>query len=359
MFASSKILPVIVPSYNMEKYLPKCLGSLVVAPELMERLEVLVVNDGSKDRTSEIAHEFAAKWPNTFKVIDKANGHYGSCINAALRKVTGRYIKILDADDYVVTEEFYGCLRDLADEDSDLVISDFTPVDPDGRIIFTKTYPLPGRENLVIEDVGPGIRSLSVHSIIYKRTVFEGWNYRQLEGISYTDCQWVSEPMLRVRTVKYWPGVVTCYLFGREGQSVSPDCRIRSIDQQIKVDLYLAGIHASGKPEWSAQGAWDYFERLLYSELREIYAMSMFGYRGKASRLLTGKQFDQCLKEVDVEAWSVMPTRDKVNVTIAGILKFNIVKLARTRFAYWVIGWILQKYSILLYRFGTAGCRCS
>ena len=72
-----KILSIIVPSYNMEKYLPKCLGSLVVAPELMERLEVFVVNDGSKDRTSEIAHEFASKWPNTFRVVDKSNGHYG------------------------------------------------------------------------------------------------------------------------------------------------------------------------------------------------------------------------------------------------------------------------------------------
>ena len=81
---SAKILTVIVPSYNMEKYLPKCLGSLIVASELMERIEVIVVNDGSTDRTSEIAHEFAANYPQTFKVIDKSHGHYGSCINTAL-----------------------------------------------------------------------------------------------------------------------------------------------------------------------------------------------------------------------------------------------------------------------------------
>ena len=104
--ALSKILTVIVPSYNMEKYLPKCLGSLVVAPELMERLEVLVVNDGSTDRTSDIAHEFATKYSNSFRVIDKANGHYGSCINAALRVAMGRYVKILDADDSFDPDEF-------------------------------------------------------------------------------------------------------------------------------------------------------------------------------------------------------------------------------------------------------------
>ena len=102
--AFDKILTIIIPSYNMEKYLPKCLGSLIVAPELMERIEVIVVNDGSTDRTSEIAHEFAANYPQTFKVIDKSNGHYGSCINTALPIAVGTYIKILDADDKLVME---------------------------------------------------------------------------------------------------------------------------------------------------------------------------------------------------------------------------------------------------------------
>ena len=88
-----KTLSIIVPSYNMEAYLPKCLGSLVVAPELMETLEVLVVNDGSKDRTSEGAPGFEAKYPGMFRVIDKANGNYGSCINRGLAEATGFYVK--------------------------------------------------------------------------------------------------------------------------------------------------------------------------------------------------------------------------------------------------------------------------
>lgn len=76
-----KILSIIVPSYNMEAYLPKCLGSLVIADEaLLQKLDVIVVNDGSKDRTSEIAHGFETKYPGVFRVIDKPNGHYGSCI---------------------------------------------------------------------------------------------------------------------------------------------------------------------------------------------------------------------------------------------------------------------------------------
>lgn len=95
-----KILSIIVPSYNMEAYLPKCLGSLEVARELMEQLEVFVVNDGSKDRTSEIAHEFEVRYPGVFRVIDKPNGNYGSCINAALPLCTGVFVKVLDASKF-------------------------------------------------------------------------------------------------------------------------------------------------------------------------------------------------------------------------------------------------------------------
>ena len=94
-----KILSIIVPSYNMEAYLPKCLRGLVIDDkELLGKLDVIVVNDGSKDRTSEIAHSFETKYPGVFRVIDKTNGHYGSCINAALPVAEGEYVKILDAD---------------------------------------------------------------------------------------------------------------------------------------------------------------------------------------------------------------------------------------------------------------------
>ena len=84
-----KALTLIVPSYNMEKYLAKCCESVVVTPELMERLEVIVVNDGSTDKTSEIAHSFERRYPGTFRVIDKENGHYGSCVNRGLAEAKG------------------------------------------------------------------------------------------------------------------------------------------------------------------------------------------------------------------------------------------------------------------------------
>ena len=93
MISFSKILTIVVPSFNMEALLRKGLQSLLIEKN-PQRLEVIVVNDGSTDKSSEIAHTFQTEFPNVFKVIDKTNGNYGSCINAGLKSVCGKYVKI-------------------------------------------------------------------------------------------------------------------------------------------------------------------------------------------------------------------------------------------------------------------------
>lgn len=94
-----KVLTIIIPMYNMEKYINQCLDSLMV--QGMERLEVIVVNDGSKDGSLAIARTYESRYPQIFCVINKENGNYGSCINCGLSKATGRYIRVLDADDFL------------------------------------------------------------------------------------------------------------------------------------------------------------------------------------------------------------------------------------------------------------------
>ena len=94
----------------MEQYIEECLQSLVV-DNAEELLEVIVVNDGSTDTSSRLAHSFNDKQPNVFKVIDKANGHYGSCINTGLASASGKYVKVLDADDYFNSPDFNDYLK--------------------------------------------------------------------------------------------------------------------------------------------------------------------------------------------------------------------------------------------------------
>ena len=89
-----KLLSLAIAAYNMEAFLDQCLKS-VTRFDIPDSLEVIVVNDGSKDRTSEIAHAYQKMRPDIIQVIDKENGHYGSCINKGLEVATGKYFRPL------------------------------------------------------------------------------------------------------------------------------------------------------------------------------------------------------------------------------------------------------------------------
>ena len=93
----------------------------------MEKLDVIVVNDGSKDRTSEIAHEFAARHPGVVQVVDKTNGHYGSWDKEGLARARGAFVRMLDADDSFDRDGFAAFLRrpeDVTGEAPDFVLTD-------------------------------------------------------------------------------------------------------------------------------------------------------------------------------------------------------------------------------------------
>ncbi len=110
---SKKILSVSIASYNVEKFLDQTLESCLV-PEIMDRLEVIIVNDGSKDGTADVAKKYTEKWPDTFILVDKENGGYGSTVNVGIKTATGKYFRLLDGDDWFDKDglrEFIGILE--------------------------------------------------------------------------------------------------------------------------------------------------------------------------------------------------------------------------------------------------------
>ena len=98
-----KLLSIAIPCYNSEAYMEKCIESLLKGGE---EVEILVVNDGSSDRTAEIADAYAEKYPTIIKAIHQENGGHGEAVNAGIRNATGLYFKVVDSDDWV-NEEAY------------------------------------------------------------------------------------------------------------------------------------------------------------------------------------------------------------------------------------------------------------
>ena len=187
----------------MEKYLRRCLDSLIIDEEGMKQLEVLVINDGSKDSSSQIAHEYQDKYPDTFRVIDKENGNYGSCINRGLKEATGKYVKVLDADDWFDNKNFSKYVTFLNSVDCDMILTSFNRVDSDGNLIKTTTWEVNDNKEFNV-DILPLV-NIEMHAITYRTEILISMNYSQTEGISYTDTEWSIIPLQQVQNCITYP----------------------------------------------------------------------------------------------------------------------------------------------------------
>ena len=122
-----KLLSIAIPCYNSEAYMEKCIESLLKGGE---EVEILVVNDGSSDRTAEIADAYAEKYPTIIKAIHQENGGHGEAVNAGIRNATGLYFKVVDSDDWVNEEAYKQILKKLEEltrgpKTLDMLISNF------------------------------------------------------------------------------------------------------------------------------------------------------------------------------------------------------------------------------------------
>lgn len=263
-----KLLTLIIPTYNMERYLKKCLDSLLVARNL-DCLEVLVVNDGSKDASSAIAHEYSEKYPRSIRVIDKENGNYGSCINRGIVEGRGKYVKILDADDRYDIAVLDDYLDALAKVDVDLFLSDTLQVTEDGEIVKEIRFSMPAGETLNFDDYRK-VDELPMHSIAYKLENVRKLGYRQTEGISYTDTEWAFFPMQAVKTCCYFPKPLYLYLIGRAGQTMAPEVYKRGRSQELIITKRMVEF-------WDAlpEEGRGYFDQYLVHRLRRIYMQNM------------------------------------------------------------------------------------
>ena len=99
-----KLLSIAVPCYNSEGYMRNCIESLLPGGD---EVEIIIVDDGStKDRTAEIADEYAAKYPGIVKAVHQENGGHGQAVNTGLKHATGLYFKVVDSDDWLDKENY-------------------------------------------------------------------------------------------------------------------------------------------------------------------------------------------------------------------------------------------------------------
>ncbi len=230
-----KTLTVSIAAYNVENYLRQTLDSCIV-PEVMDELEVLIVSDGATDGTVAIGKEYEAKYPNTFRVIEKKNGGYGSTVNRSMSEATGKYFRLLDGDDWFDKEGLAEYIRSLRESEADYVINRIYTCQ-DGTDIRTLSDPHWGE----LEGSTQNIRDIHCEFTIgiwhttVKTEILKQHPFTLPEHTLYTDQIFIMRTMPYVHTVQFEFTPLYCYRVGRDGQSVSRESRIKHADEEMKV----------------------------------------------------------------------------------------------------------------------------
>ena len=245
-----KTLSVVIPSYNSEAYLEHCFETL---PLEDERLEVLIVNDGSKDRTPEIAHALAAAHPNTVRAIDQENkGHGGAC-TSGIHAAMGLFVRILDSDDWFDAEAIRELLDALTaftdkplDEIPDLVLTNYVYNRPKKDGAFSTAAVryqnlLPEHKMVGWADMKPSKRwqQLMMHALTYRRQLLIDMDFHMPEHCFYVDNIFAYKPLPLVQRIYYLNLDLYQYFIGRENQSVQDATLMRNKDQHVRVNHLL------------------------------------------------------------------------------------------------------------------------
>ena len=246
-----KILTIAIPSYNSMDYMRNCIESLLPGGE---DVEILIVDDGSKDETPAIADEYEEKYPGIIRAIHQENGGHGEAVNAGLRNATGVYYKVVDSDDWVNEEaymEVLDTLRKFVHDNVtlDMLITNFV-YEKQGakhKKVMNYNMALPKRQ-LIDWNGARGFRLgqyILMHSVIYRVEMLRNCGLELPKHTFYVDNIFVYQPLPHVKSMYYLDVNFYRYFIGRDDQSVNEKVMTGRIDQQIKITKIMINAYDS------------------------------------------------------------------------------------------------------------------
>ena len=244
-----KYITFAIPCYNSAAYMKHAVDSILVAGE---DVEIIIVNDGSKDNTLEIAHQLEGYYPNIIKVVDQENGGHGSAVNAGLAHATGKYFKVVDSDDWVDAEALT-CILDTIknfeaqDQEIDMFISNYVyeKVDEHKQKVVKYTNVLPQEKVFTWNEVGRFHvdQYILMHSVIYRTDLLKLCQLTLPKHTFYVDNIFVYYPLPHVRDMYYLDVDFYRYFIGRSDQSVNEKNMIARVDQQVFVTKMMIDMY--------------------------------------------------------------------------------------------------------------------
>lgn len=219
----TKTLSVSIAAYNMENYLTETLDCFI-GVRGVERLDVMIIDDGSKDSTAAIAKQYCELYPNVFRLIQKKNGGWGSTVTTGIQNALGKYFKLLDGDDYFVTSHIAAFLDGLDTIDSDVIITPSYAFDSDTkrRMYNIVDYPFSqSYSTFTIAKMNIWAFNPSVYGVCFKTNILQENHVTITEHCFYTDVEYVLKGLNYANTITSLPMEIYCYRKARAGQSMS------------------------------------------------------------------------------------------------------------------------------------------
>lgn len=264
------ILSILIPMYNGESFIDNCLHSILneqtIEEEILKYIEIIIVNDGSKDDGSKRAKEWALEWNtkmsnNFIQVIDKENGQYGSVINCGIPLARGRYLKVLDVDDIFNTKHLIDIIRIIASIriNVDIVLTDFIfdKVNRNKQIVYKWDKYFDPYKIIEMKRAKFPNSIITMHSIIYRTQFLKDINYHQIEGIYYSDSQYSLIPFTKAKLLYYINIPLYRYYIGRNDQSINIKTMVKNRHHQkllmntILEELFTIEINSNRQKKYA------------------------------------------------------------------------------------------------------------
>lgn len=249
-----KILTIAIPCYNSQDYMRKCIESALIGGE---DVEIIIVNDGSKDNTAAIADEYAKKYPTIIKAVHKENGGHGDAVNTGIANATGAYFKVVDSDDWLDEEAYKKILKILKKivvegHELDLLLANYI-YDKVGRRrkrVMRYRRALPANRIISWDTCRIKFNKFQyvlMHSVIYRTQLLKDCGVELPKHTFYVDNIFLFKPMVNVKKLMYVNADLYHYYIGREGQSVNEQTMIKRIDQQLLINKTLISFFSEHK----------------------------------------------------------------------------------------------------------------
>lgn len=297
---SDKVLTIGVAAYNVADVISNCLDSLLTT-EVSNDIEVLVVNDGSIDNIKSVVSTYEKKYPGNVRLINKKNGGHGSTINKTIEEATGKYLKMVDADDSVEENGLVDLIKRLKQTDADIVMSPYYRVNIDSKRKTLVGY-LSSTQKSWMDNKLVNLKDIynellvAMHSLTYKTSLLRKSNYRIDEHCFYVDVEYSMYYFLKAESILLLKRPVYNYNIGSTEQSININIMRKRRKQHLRVAKSMIDFYEKERNNLSPYRNSFFENNIVNMILVNEYKLIMSLSSGEVSKQEL-VQFDNYLKE--------------------------------------------------------------